>query len=140
MSRENVERLRSAFEAYNREGPEAIIALLDPDVEWVADRSDTGRTTYRGLDGVRKSFEELYEGFDRFGFEVEELIDVDNGVVALGKMTGRGRSTGVEAKQPMAIVFTAGADGKLIRYESFRDRQEALEAVGMSEQDAHADS
>lgn len=70
MSQENVERLRAALEAYNREGPEAIIALLAPDVEWVADRSDMGRVTYRGRDGVRKSFEELYEGFDRLAFEV----------------------------------------------------------------------
>jgi ketosteroid isomerase-like protein len=133
MSRENVERLRSAFEAYNREGPAAIIDLLDPDVEWIADRSDTGRTTYRGRDGVRKSFEELYEGFDKLGFELEQLIDVDNRVVALGQMTGRGRSTGVEATLPMAIVFTVGGDGKLIRYESFRDRHEALAAAGLSE-------
>ena len=74
MSQENVERLRTALEASNRDGPEAIIALLAPDVEWIADRSDMGRVTYRGVDGVRKSFEQLYEGFDRLGFEVDELM------------------------------------------------------------------
>jgi ketosteroid isomerase-like protein len=132
MSQENVERLRTALEAYNRDGPEAIIALLDPDVEWIADRSDMGRVTYRGRDGVRKSFEELYDGFDKLGFEVEELIDADDHIVALGQMTARGRSTGVEAKLPLAMVFTAGPDGNLTRYESFRNRQEALEAVGFS--------
>ena len=42
MSQENVERLRTALEAYNRDGPEAIIALLAPNVEWIADRSDMG--------------------------------------------------------------------------------------------------
>src|SRR5918911_802377 len=73
MSRENVQRLRSALDAYNREGPEAIIELLDPDVEWIADRSDMGRVTYRGVEGVRRSFEELYEGFDRLQMEVHEL-------------------------------------------------------------------
>jgi hypothetical protein len=41
--------------------PEAIIPLLAPDVEWIADRSDMGRVTYRGPDGVRKSFEQLYD-------------------------------------------------------------------------------
>src|SRR5215210_6968307 len=106
MSQENVERLRAALAAYNREGPEAIITLLDPDVEWIADRSDTGRVTYRGREGVRKSFEELYEGFDKLGFEVEDLIDVGDQIVALGQMTARGRSTGVEAKLPLAVVFT----------------------------------
>src|ERR1044071_7163728 len=129
MSQETVEVVRAALEAYNREGPEAIIALLDPDVEWIADRSDMGRVTYRGRDGVRKSFQELYEGFDKLGFEVDELIDAGNDIVALGRMTPRGRSTGVEAELPLAIVFTTGKDGKLVRYESFRDRQAALEAV-----------
>ena len=133
MSQENVERLRAALESYNQEGPEAIISLLDPDVEWIADRSDMGRVTYRGRDGVRKSFEELYEGFDKLGFDVKELIDAGDHIIALGWMTARGRSTGVEAKLPLAVVFTAGRDGKLIRYESFRNRQEALEAVGLSE-------
>jgi hypothetical protein len=46
-----------------------------PDVEWIADRSDMGRVTYRGRAGVRKSFEELYEGFDRLGFEIDEMIE-----------------------------------------------------------------
>jgi hypothetical protein len=74
------------------------------------------------------------------GFELDELIEKDNQIVALGSMTARGRSTGVEATMPLAIVFTAGDDGYLIRYESFRDRQKALEAAGLSEQDAHANS
>ena len=55
-------------------------------------------------------------------------------------MLARGRTTGVEAQIPLAVVFTAGADGKLMRYESFRNTEEALEAVGLSEQGARADS
>ena len=133
MSNENLERLRSALDAYNREGPEAIIRLLSPDVEWIADRSDMGRVVYRGHEGVRQSFEELYEGFDRLAFEVDELIEKGDRIVAVGEMSARGRSTGVEASIPLAIVFTTGPDGKLVRYESFRDTQEALEAVGLSE-------
>jgi ketosteroid isomerase-like protein len=133
MSQENVVRLKGALDGYNREGPEAIIDLLDPDVEWIADRSDMGRVTYRGVEGVRKSFEELYEGFDKLGMEVDELIGEGDKILFLGQMTARGRSTQVEVKLPLAIVFTVGEDGKLIRYESFRDSGEALEAVGLSE-------
>lgn len=128
-----MERLRAALDAYGREGPEAIIALLAPDVEWIADRSDTGRVTYRGSRGVRKSFEELYEGFDRLAFDVDELIDTGSQVVALGQMHARGRSTGIEAQIPLAIVFTVDEEGRLTRYESFRDPDEALEAAGLSE-------
>jgi ketosteroid isomerase-like protein len=93
MAQENVERLKAALDAYNREGPEAIVDLLDPDVEWIADRSDMGRVTYRGVEGVRKSFEELYEGFDKVGMEVDELIEADDKLLVLGQLTARGRST-----------------------------------------------
>ena len=133
MSLENVERLKAALNAYNRDGPEAIIGLLDPDVEWIADRSDMGRVTYRGAEGVRKSFEELYEGFDKLGMEVDELIEAGDRILVVGQMTARGRSTQVEAKIPLAIVFTVGEDGQVIRYESFRNTQEARESAGVSE-------
>jgi ketosteroid isomerase-like protein len=126
-----VERVRTALEAFNRDGPEAGMAWLAPDVEWIADRSDMGRVTYRGPDGVRKSFEELYEGFDRLRFEADKLLEAGDQVVALGQMYARGRSTGFEAQIPLALVYTVGRDGKLIRYESFRNTEEALEAVGL---------
>ena len=50
-----------------------------------------GRVVYRGHRGVVRSFVELSEGFEDFGFEVERLIDAGNRVVALGKMYGQGR-------------------------------------------------
>ena len=31
-------------------------------------------------------------------------------------------------------------EGKIVRYDGYYERREALEAVGLSEQDAHADS
>jgi hypothetical protein len=37
-------------------------------------------------------------------------------------------------------MITTVRDGKVIRMENYDDRREALEAVGLSEQDAHADS
>ena len=60
-----------------------------------------------------------------------ELIDQGDQIVALGQMHARGRSTGIEGQVPLAMVFTVGQDGKLIRYESFGNTQEALEAVGL---------
>ena len=56
-----------------------------------------------------------------------------NRIVALGEMHSRGRFTGVQAHIPLAVVFTVGEDGQLIRYESFRNTEEALRAVGLSE-------
>jgi ketosteroid isomerase-like protein len=131
MVEPNIDRVRAALAALNRDGPEAILELLDPNVEWVADRSDMGRVTYRGIEGVRRSFEELYEGFDELGFEADELHEAGDRIVAIGHMYARGRSTGITDRIPLGIVCTAGSDGKLTRYESFRDPNEALEAAGI---------
>jgi ketosteroid isomerase-like protein len=131
LSQANVERLRAALEVISRQGPEAILDNVDPDIEWIADRSDMGRVVYRGHRGVVRSFVELSEGFEDFGFEVDRLIDAGNRVVALGKMYGQGRTTGIRAEIPLGFVCTYGRDGKLMRYESFRDPTEALKVVGL---------
>ena len=133
MSQENVERLRTALAVLSRDGPETLLENVDPDIEWIADRSDMGRVVYRGHQGVLRSFAELSEGFEDFGFEVDRLIDAGNRVVALGKMYGQGRTTGIRAEMPLGVVCAYGRDGKLIRYESFRDPTDALKAVGLEE-------
>jgi ketosteroid isomerase-like protein len=100
---------------------------VDDEVVWVADRSDMGRTAYHRREGVRQSFEELSEGFEKFGFEADELIDAGDRVVAIGRMYGRGRVSEI----PLGIVVTLGSYGKLVRYESFRDPADALRAAGL---------
>ena len=142
MSQENVEIVRRGIEHLNATG-EPLMELIDPDVEWIADSGTAGRVTYRGREGVEKVFEDLHEGLDKVGFDADKLIDAGEHVVALGQMTGIGHSTRIEAKLPVTIIFTVGEDGKIIRYDSFLDAGEALEAlkaVGLSEHDAHADS
>jgi hypothetical protein len=74
----------------------------------------------------------LDEGFDRLRFDADKLLEAGDQIVALGQMYARGRSTGGEAQIPLALVFTVGQAGKLIRYESSRNT-EALEAVGLRE-------
>jgi ketosteroid isomerase-like protein len=129
-AQKNVERARVALDAVNRGDQEAILDLVDAEVVWVADRSDMGRTTYHGREGVRQSFEELSEGFERFGFEADELIDAGDRVVAIGRMYGRGRVSEIRAEILLDIVVTLGSNGKLVRYESFRDPADAMRAAG----------
>jgi ketosteroid isomerase-like protein len=52
---------------------------------------------------------------------------------------GRGKASGVFTKWRHGAVWTI-RDGKMISLISYPDPTDALEAVGLSEQDAHADS
>ena len=52
---------------------------------------------------------------------------------------GRGKQSGANVSWHVWQVGTV-RDGKLVRAQGFTSRDEALEAVGLSEQDARADS
>jgi len=129
---ENLKRARAAFDAYNRDGPESFFDQLDPTIEWISDRADAGRVTSRGIDGVRRSFREQFEAVSNLQFRVGEMHEVGDRIVALGRLSARFRATGIEGEIPFGIVLTFGPNGKLVRYESFRDTSQALRTVGLS--------
>jgi ketosteroid isomerase-like protein len=63
----------------------------------------------------------------------------DDRVFTWSRFTGRGRTSGAPADWYLAVNFTI-RDGKVVRADEYFDRNEALEAAGLSEQDAHVDS
>ena len=69
----------------------------------------------------------------------ERLIDAGDQVVVIAEWRGRGKASGVFTTWRYGAVWTL-RDGKVTSIISYTDPTEALEAVGLSEQDAHADS
>ena len=52
--RENVELVRRAYDAWNRDDMDACLALMDPEVEWhTTGRLPDVEPVYRGHEGVR---------------------------------------------------------------------------------------
>jgi ketosteroid isomerase-like protein len=68
-----------------------------------------------------------------------EYIDVGERLVVPYGWGGRARHTGIEMEFTFVHVITT-RQGRMVRMEAFASKSEALEAVGLSEQDAHADS
>jgi hypothetical protein len=58
--------------------------------------------------------------------------DLGDRVLAFGRFRIRARGTGVDTDFPVAGIATY-RDGKLVRWEDFRERRLALEAAGLSE-------
>jgi uncharacterized protein len=134
MSRENVERLRVAHEAFLA-GKSAFGAeLLDPEVEWDVSEfrmPDIGGV-YRGIEGVRQFWREWLAAWETVQFEYE-LLDAGDRVVALVDQRMRGRSTGIEVPfGKYAVVYTF-RDGLIVNSRFSTSQSEALEAVGLSE-------
>jgi len=69
----------------------------------------------------------------RFRLPVE-LIDAGDQVVAVAQVTGTGPTSQIamEARDQFAFLFTI-RNGRCVREQAFRNREEALEAAGLPE-------
>jgi ketosteroid isomerase-like protein len=132
MSSENVELVRSMFEAYGRRDLPAIRALVHSDVE-VRPGLVGGLegAVYRGPDGYIQFIEDVDATFDGFRIEIQEIRDLGDTVVVLGHTWGRGRE-GIAVDAPGGWVLGV-RDGQLHRFRSFNTWEETLEAAEMSQ-------
>jgi ketosteroid isomerase-like protein len=137
MSQENVETVGAAFDvaaALNR-------GDLDGFLEYFADNID-----HRAVEGapddhgpihgkvaMRAYVQDWIDTFDQFTIEPMELIDAgEDQVVAVLRISGRAKLSGVETDLTFAALFTV-RDGKIARGREYWTRDEALEAAGLRE-------
>jgi ketosteroid isomerase-like protein len=132
MSEENVELFLRANAAINRGDVEYAIRHSTEDVVIIAARSAV-EGNFVGHEGVRKFFADNAANFELFHVRIDDVRDLDGDrVLGIGTIHIRGRGGGVETDIPMAGIATY-RDGKLSRWEDFRERRAALEAVGLAE-------
>jgi hypothetical protein len=67
------------------------------------------------------------------------LIDLGDRLLILGRVKGSGLRSGAPFDDQWANLLTISA-GRVIREQPFFSHHEALDAAGLSEQRAHADS
>ena len=136
MSQENVELIRRGIQRV-----EAFWALLDEYVVWdLRDRPMLDLdSVYVGRDAVVEASRHYWGTWQDYRLEAEELIDAGSSVVVAVRERGRGKGSGAPFDQRFAQVMTLSR-GRIVRWEVFQDVAGALEAVGLSQEDAHADA
>ena len=124
--------MRAAYEAIARRDREALDAILRehlaPDFEFEAVLTGA---THKGADGLWELLDDIQ---DTVGYrpEVQEAVDLDEHVLIVLRMSGRGSRSGAAVAQQGAVLVTF--DGStLVSGQSFASKAEALEAVGRSE-------
>ena len=129
---QDIERLRAGYEAFNRRDLEALMELLDPDVEWVQDQSVApDADVYRGKEDTARFFETILRDFEHLEFEPEEIIDAGDRVVVVSVARGRGKASGAEVEARFTHVWTL-RDGKAVRAVFYADHEKALADAGLS--------
>jgi ketosteroid isomerase-like protein len=133
MSRENVEVVRSAFAAFGAEGIDAGLSFFSPDVVWYPIDRWLDGSAYRGHDGMRRLAAAFSENFDDFRYDVHNIRDAQDRVVALVDMTGRIKYSESDVSQRRGFVVSGFRDGTFSEVRSFPSWSDALEAVGLAE-------
>jgi ketosteroid isomerase-like protein len=132
MSRENVDVVLRAFDAWNRGDVDAWLALVHVDIEWVseiASEVEGSEAVYRGHTELRRFWDEFHSVWD-LTIDVSTTRDLGDTVVTLGRIRTRGEASGIDLERPVA--FVSELESSLIRtLRAYQDQSHALEAVGL---------
>jgi ketosteroid isomerase-like protein len=137
MVEENVELARTGLEAFNRGDLETVFSLLDPEVVAFIPVELPNEGTYYGHDGFRQMLQQWNEPWEEFEVEPEDFIARGDHVVVPVRQRARGRGSGIEVEARLAYVFEI-RNARLVRWELYADRREALRSVGLPGESAPA--
>jgi ketosteroid isomerase-like protein len=137
VSEENVAIVRAIFETdatTNKEEilkalPAFIPGLFHPDAEWIEAPERVDAKTYRGHDGIRRSFEHWLDQWEDYRFEALRFEDHGDHVLVVARESGQGQGSGASIDAMVYSVLTFH-DGKISRYREFYDEATARAIVG----------
>ncbi len=129
MFREDADRLRDAYQAFNDGGVEAFLERLAPEFQ-LRDREsspDRAETRY-GKEGLKQLFDSYMEAFDALRLEPQEFIDAGDQIVVALHQRVRGKGSGAEVVGNIAHVWTMRGAAPF-RLTIFGDKESALRAL-----------
>jgi ketosteroid isomerase-like protein len=141
MSQADVDVIRAMVEAFIRVigGDETALGAtmdpLDPDIVWYG--TVGGLDEHQVAHGVQEVAEAVAESiatWEKLVLETERYIDAGDGrVIVLFHEIARSRHSNVEMETRTAVIYTV-RDGKVVEARGYMNRDEALEAAGVSAQ------
>jgi ketosteroid isomerase-like protein len=127
MSQENVEIVHQGIAAYNRGDLNALLDIYDPEIEFIT----LLLGNHQGKEALLTIFEENRRNLSGYRLDPEELIAVnDDNVVAIVRLGGAGRVSEIALGDQIAFLLTM-KEGLVVRQQTFRNKDEALEAAGL---------
>jgi ketosteroid isomerase-like protein len=127
MSQQNVEIVKRMYEDLNQGDVDAMLAVLDPDMEWWTRRDNPDTSLLRGREGFSAHWAEITGVLEEFRQQTTEVIDAGEYVVVCVHQVARTR--GVSIEQDEVHVWRC-RNGCVAELREFHDKHEALEAIG----------
>jgi ketosteroid isomerase-like protein len=133
-----VEIVRAGFEAWNAGDMDALRESFDPGIIWRPPEGWPEPGPFAGREAVMHQLEQLRETWDADALElISDFIHAADRVAV--RLIWRGVGHGPESNMEMTGVYTV-RKGRIFGIELFWGHAEALETMGLSGQDAEADS
>ena len=130
MSQENIEIVRRWLWAFEND-TDAFRDTLHPEIEWFP-FEDSHSPSY-GVEGAMRIRNQWLDAWDEHRVvDLEEAIEEDDSVVVSEHVTARGKASGAEVDVRLHFHFKV-RDDKVAYVFEHGNRQEALEAAGLSE-------
>ena len=137
MSQENVEIMRRWWASL--EAGELPFDLTDENVRIDNIERPVVEGTFHGHDGLRRWWQDFTESLADIHHEVLDSTALDaQRVLTEIRSQGHFRETDLPIDLRWASIFSV-RNGKVVHAAGYLSAREALEAVGLSEQDVHAD-
>ena len=122
-----------ANDAFNRRAVDAFMEYVTSDVEFNSAMSGTvAGGSLRGREGVEALFADIRDTWEEHRMVIEEIRDLGERILGLGRLEGRGKASGVSVDVPFAIISDL-RDGKMWRSRTYLDHGEALRAAGLED-------
>ena len=133
MSKDAIEVIRRGWEAYERGDVTAMLADISDEIVVHQHPPIPDADTYYGREGLLQSLLDWAEGFDELDQKAEEFIDAGDGqIIVRVHQTAQLAGSDVPVEGVFWFLFTV-KEGKTVRFDLYNDKDQALEAAGLSE-------
>ena len=130
--------VRRGYAALNRRDFAFVFTSLDPEMVYHPRADEPDPSPHVGRDAYERLTYEFFESFSEVTFEVLEVIDAGDLVITStvlhAVLHGQGAPAAPGVSDTYVFVFKS-RDGLVVEGWEYRTKQEALAAVGLSEQD-----
>jgi ketosteroid isomerase-like protein len=126
------DRIRRGFESWNRGDFDAFVEDVHPDIEYapgiIVNRAEGEPVVYRGRDELFSFFDEWHSQW-RMEIAVEEIEEIGEWFVVLGRAKLTGVQSGAAFEQDVGWIGQADDEARLLRLYAYPNHDAAREAA-----------
>lgn len=130
MSQANLDLVRRGFELLSARRMDEFYELLHADVVWRDQAAIPGPGVHWGNEAVRRHFDTWVSVWQELDYELEELIDDEDRVIAVARRRGREEDGSAPVEDRAAYVISV-RDELIIGITGYSDRAAAISRGGL---------